>query len=332
MVGKCWKVSNMLGSLPTAGLRDVHAGEAHVAFHAEIETAHFCAQTKTGYWFCPSQGSVARSQRLTQETFMKSVLSFPRCGVILAAIFLAASSLPSLAQEEGPAAVKNILLVHGAWADGSSWDKVIPILQERGFHVTAVQLSLASLENDVAITKRAIALENGPVLLAGHSYGGAVISEAGNDPKVAGLVFVAAFAPDTNESSLSLLKQGPPTPIATELRPDSAGFLKLTEKGVFEDFAPQLPLKERATLFVTQGPTSGAALGTPASGSPAWRSKPDWYIVAAEDRTISPDLERTMAQRMGAVTITLPSCHVAMLAEPEEVARFIVRAASGQGK
>jgi pimeloyl-ACP methyl ester carboxylesterase len=218
--------------------------------------------------------------------------------------------------------------VHGAWADGSSWEKVIPILQERGSQVTAVQLSLASLENDVAITKRAIALEDGPVLLVGHSYGGAVISEAGNDPKVAGLVFVAAFAPDTGESVLSLLQQGPPTPIASQFQEDSAGFLELTEKGIFEDFAQQLTPKEKGILFATQGPAAAAALSAPLAGSPAWRSKPNWYVVAADDRAIPPDLERTMAQRMGAVTITLPSCHVAMLAEPEEVASFIIQATS----
>src|SRR5689334_514760 len=200
----------------------------------------------------------------------------------------------------------NVVLVHGAWADGSSWSKVIPLLEAKGLHVVAVQNPLTSLGDDVAATKRAIAREDGPVLLVGHSYGGAVISEAGNDPKVAGLVFVAAFAPDTGESSLSLLQQGPPTPIASELRPDSAGFLKLTEKGISEDFAQQLTPKERETLFATQGPASAAALGAIVAGSPAWRSKPNWYIVAADDRAISPDLERSMAQRMGAVTITLP--------------------------
>jgi pimeloyl-ACP methyl ester carboxylesterase len=264
---------------------------------------------------------------------MKSMIEFLRRCTILTVVVLAASALRASAQDQAPAAVKNIILVHGAWADGSSWERVIPILQQRGFQVTAVQLSLASLDADVAITKRAIALEDGPVLLVGHSYGGAVISVAGNDPKVAGLVFVAAFAPDTNESSLSLLQQGPPTPIASELRPDSSGFFKLTNKGIAEDFAQQLTPKEKGILFVTQGPASGEALGHRLSGTPAWRNKPDWYIVAADDRAISPDLERMMAQRMGAVTITLPSCHVAMLAEPEEVARFIIRAASGdQGK
>jgi pimeloyl-ACP methyl ester carboxylesterase len=259
---------------------------------------------------------------------MKSISAFLRRATILAAVILAACTLQSAAQEQVPA-IKNIILVHGAWADGSSWNKVIPILQERGFQVTAVQLSLASLENDVAITRRAIALEDGPVLLVGHSYGGAVISEAGNDPKVAGLVFVAAFAPDTGESSLSLLQGGPPTPIANELRPDSSGFVKLTENGISEDFAQQLTPKEKGVLFANQGPASApSALGAQLAGSPAWRSKPDWYIVAADDRAISPELERTMAQRMGAVTITLPSCHVAMLAKPEEVARFIIRATS----
>jgi pimeloyl-ACP methyl ester carboxylesterase len=264
---------------------------------------------------------------------MKLIIAFLKRGTILTAFVLAAIAMQSSAQDQVPA-VKNIILVHGAWADGSSWDKVIPILQERGFQVTAVQLSLASLENDVAITKRAIALEDGPVLLVGHSYGGAVISEAGNDPKVAGLVFVAAFAPDTGESVLSLLQQGPPTPIANELQQDSAGFLKLTEKGISEDFAQQLTPKEKGILFATQGPAAAAAaLSAPLAGSPAWRSKLNWYVVAADDRAIPPDLERTMAQRMGAVTITLPSCHVAMLAEPEEVARFIIRATStDQGK
>ena len=263
---------------------------------------------------------------------MKSTITLLKQVTLVTAFVLAASTLRVSAQEQMPA-IKNIILVHGAWADGSSWDKVIPILQERGFHVSAVQLSLASLDNDVAITKRAIALDDGPVLLVGHSYGGAVISEAGNDPKVAGLVFVAAFAPDTDESSLSLLQQGPPTPIASELRPDSSGFIKLTEKGISEDFAQQLTPKEKEMLFATQGPAAAAALGAQVTGSPAWRNKPDWYIVAADDRAISPDLERTMAQRMGAVTITLPACHVAMLAKPEEVARFIIRATSAdQGR
>lgn len=260
---------------------------------------------------------------------MRSITAFFKLGSILSVLVLAAGALQTSAQGAAPP-LKNIILVHGAWADGSSWEKVIPRLQQRGFNVTAVQLSLASFEDDVAITERAIALEDGPVLLVAHSYGGAVISEAGNDPKVAGLVFVAAFAPDTGESSFSLLQEVPATPIMNELRPDNAGFLKLTANGIAEDFAQQLTPKEQGTLFAAQGPASATgALGAPVIGPAAWRTKPDWYIVAADDRAISPDLERTMAQRMGAVTITLPSCHVVMLAEPEEVTRFILRAASG---
>jgi len=259
---------------------------------------------------------------------MKSVVAFFKLGIALAVVAMAVNT-PQASAQDSALAVKNIILVHGAWADGSSWEKVIPRLQARGYQVTAVQLSLASFEDDVAITKRAIALEDGPVLLVGHSYGGAVISEAGNDPKVAGLVFVAAFAPDMGESSFSLLQEVPATPIMNEIRDDAEGFLKLTGKGISEDFAQQLTPKERDTLFAAQGPTAAtAALGAPVVGSPAWRTKPDWYIVAADDRTISPALERTMAQRMGAVTITLPSCHVVMLAQPEEVTEFIIRAAS----
>src|ERR1700727_2503343 len=142
---------------------------------------------------------------------------------LAAAGALAVATSTSLAAD----AVKNVLLVHGAWADGSSWAKVIPLLEEKGLHVVAVQIPLTSFADDVAATQRALALEDGPVLLVGHSYGGAVITEAGNDPKVAGLVYVSAVAPDTGESTFGLITSVA-TPIGTELRPDKSGFLKLT--------------------------------------------------------------------------------------------------------
>jgi pimeloyl-ACP methyl ester carboxylesterase len=221
---------------------------------------------------------------------------------------------------------KNVLLVHGAWADGSSWSKVIPKLEAAGLHVTAVQLPLTSLADDAATVKRAIALEGGPVLLVGHSYGGAVITEAGNDPKVTGLVYVAAFAPDAGESAGSLGSTVAPAPMAAEIRPDANGFLKLTKDGVFKDFAQDLTAGEKDILFVAQAPTSGNSLGGTVT-TPAWKTKPSWYIVATNDRAIPPELEMTMAKKIKAETISIASSHVAMLAQPDKVAAFIVHAA-----
>ena len=247
---------------------------------------------------------------------------------LLVTILYFASTRPVLAQSSGSHKVTNVLLVHGAWADGSSWSKVIPLLEAKGLKVTAVQLPLTSLADDVATVKRAFALEDGPFLLVGHSYGGSVITEAGNDPKVAGLVFVAAFAPDKGQSTLDLITANP-TPVGPELRP-TAGFFKLSAKGVFEDFAPDLPEVERKVLFATQGPIAGAALGVPIT-APAWRSKPTWFVIAGNDRMISPKLEESEAQEMKAKSITIPSSHVVMLSHPVEVAGFIERAAYESG-
>jgi pimeloyl-ACP methyl ester carboxylesterase len=240
------------------------------------------------------------------------------------------SCIPSAVVAQVPtAAVHNIVLVHGAWADGSSWAKVIPILENKDFHVTAVQNPLTSFADDVAATKRTIDAQDGPVLLVGHSYGGAVITEAGNDPKVVALVYVAAFAPDAGESSGSLGKPYGATPGVTELRPLADGFLVLTSKGVQEDFAPDLSLSERELLFATQTPTQGAALGTPVLTA-AWHTKPSWFIVAANDRMISPEQERFTAIRMKSKTLTLTTSHVPMLSKPKEVADFIGSAARGE--
>jgi pimeloyl-ACP methyl ester carboxylesterase len=241
------------------------------------------------------------------------------CAVLLAVISPAARAT---AQEK----VKTVLLIHGAWADGSSWSKVVPLLEAKGLHVVAVQIPLTSFADDIAATKRAIALEDGPVLLVGHSYGGAVITEAGNDPKVAGLVYVSAVAPETGESTFGLITSVQ-TPIGSELRPDSSGYLKLTPKGIAEDFAQDLPAKEIAVLTATQVPVSVAAMKGEVT-TPAWKSKPSWYIVAAHDRAISPDLEAAQAKRIGATTTTVPSSHVIMLAQPSKVADVISDAAS----
>jgi pimeloyl-ACP methyl ester carboxylesterase len=255
-------------------------------------------------------------------------LKFVRNGLVACAALLATLSPASkaTAQAQPPAGAKTVLLVHGAWADGSSWSKVIPLLEAKGLHVVAVQIPLTSFADDVAATERAIALEDGPVLLVGHSYGGAVITEAGNDPKVAGLVYISAVAPDKGESTFGLITSVA-TPIGTELRPDKNGFLKLTPKGVAEDFAQDLSAKEIAVLTATQIPVNVAAMKGEVT-IPAWKSKPSWYIVAGNDRAISPDLEASQAKRIGATTTTVSSSHVIMLAQPAKVANVILDAAA----
>lgn len=229
------------------------------------------------------------------------------------------------AQTKPPAHEVNVVLVHGAWADGSSWSKVIPKLKERGLNVTAVQLPMTSIADDVQTTARALALQNGPVLLVGHSYGGVVITQAGSDPKVTGLLYVAAYAPDNGESAMTLAYRYP-TPVVSQIVADSSGFLKLTPAGITEDFAQDLSEVEKQALTATQGPWSYTAFST-AVTAPAWKSKPTWFVIAANDRVISPVLEAAEAQNMHATTITLPTSHVAMLAEPERVAQFISEAA-----
>jgi len=232
------------------------------------------------------------------------------------------------AEDDPVSKTKDVILVHGAWADGSSWSKVIPLLERRGFHVTAVQLPLTSVADDVATLQRAIESEPGPILLVGHSYAGVVITEAGNDPKVTGLVYISAYAPDAGQSVFSLNALLPKTPVNQEIMVNE-GFLSLTNEGISADFAQDLPQPEKQTLAVTQGPVAAVAFGTPAT-APAWYRKPSWYMVASEDRVISPQLEAMMAQTINAETITVHSSHVIMLSRPEAVADFIAHAAHGR--
>jgi pimeloyl-ACP methyl ester carboxylesterase len=246
---------------------------------------------------------------------------------LVAAALLAGSTAARMtAQQKPPRGVTNVMLVHGAWADGSSWSKVIPLLEARGLHVVAVQLPLTSLAEDVATVQRAIALEDGPLLLVAHSYGGVVITQAGNDPKVAGLVYIAAFAPQEGQSAFDLANANP-TPILQELRQDPFGFLKITPAGIRRDFAQDLSDAEQTVLTAAQSPTAGgASLASPVS-SAAWRTKPTWFVIAARDRVVAPALQATQAQQMNATSITLAASHVAMLSQPDTVASFIRRAA-----
>ena len=256
------------------------------------------------------------------------LIAVTAAAIAVVGISTVAKSPPGAADAASP--VRNIVLVHGAFADGSSWAKVIPLLQAKGFNVVAVQNPLTSLADDVAATKRAIAEQNGPVILVGHSWAGMVISEAGNDPKVAGLVYVAALVPGKGQSANDATKGYPAPPGLAQAKPDAAGYLSLTRKGVDEDFVPDLPPAERAVVYATQGPWNSAALSDKVA-NPAWATKPSWAIVV-NDRMISPQFERDAAKRIHATTTTLNTNHVAMLSMPKEVANVIIDAATKAAK
>ncbi|RFU46946.1 alpha/beta fold hydrolase [Paraburkholderia sp. DHOC27] len=219
------------------------------------------------------------------------------------------------------------ILVHGAWANAACWSKVISALDARGLRSIAVSMPLTSLEEDAAVVRRAIALAEGPVVLVGHSYGGAVATVAGNESKVTGLVYVAAFAPDSGESAGGLNASVEPTSLAAEIRPDAEGFLKLTREGIDSSFGQDLTDSEKLIAYATQGPTAAKALGDAVS-TPAWKTKPSWYIVAEHDHAIQPALQSKMAERAGSTRSSVASSHLVMLSHPDAVSDVIVAAAS----
>ena len=222
----------------------------------------------------------------------------------------------------------SIVLVHGAFADGSSWNKVIPLLEAEGFTVTAVQNPLKSLSEDVATTKRVLDAQKGDVVLVGHSYGGAVITEAAaGNSKVKALVYVAAFAPDAGETLGALGERFPAPPLGTAVVPDSAGFLYIDRAKVADVFANDLPKEEAALLAATQKPLAAAIFGEPLKAA-AWKSIPSWYVVSTQDKAINPDLERFMAKRMNAKTKELKASHVSFISNAAEIAKVIESAAA----
>ncbi len=223
--------------------------------------------------------------------------------------------------------ILNVILVHGAWADGSCWNKVIPLLTEKGMTVTAVQLPLTGFDADVAAVRRAIALSEGDIVLVGHSYAGAVIGEAGNDAKVKRMVYIDAFAPGAGESAGSLFAQFETAPLNAELRPDAEGFLKLTRDGVFTLFAQDLDDAEKALVYATQGPINGAALGGTLTAA-AWRDRPTFYLIGDQDHAIPRAEQEKMAERMDATIVHVDSSHVPMLSQPQAVASFILKSAA----
>lgn len=242
----------------------------------------------------------------------------------LSILFIALTATVTV-RAQTSSAKPTIIFVHGIWADGSCWNPEITALKAKGYEVISVQNPLSSLSDDVAATKRAIDLAKGKVILVGHSWGGFVITQAGNDPKVVGLVYVAAFAPDNVETIPELAKNGGPTELNKYFIP-AGSYLYLSEAGVKTVFAQDLKPKEQELVFATQGPASQSLFGEK-SGEPAWKQKPSFFIVAKNDGAISPDLERFMAKRMKAKTIEVESSHVVMMAHPKEVLDMIETAA-----
>jgi pimeloyl-ACP methyl ester carboxylesterase len=226
-------------------------------------------------------------------------------------------------------AVPNIVLVHGAWADGSSWSGVIQRLQAEGYTVTAPQFPLTSLADDVARLRQVLARQDGPTIVAGHSYGGQIMTALEEDaPNVIGLVYVAAFGLDQGESLGALLSQGPPTPALVHQSVDERGFVWLSEEDFTKHFAADVDDVEAKVMFAVQQPVA-ASVFEDVMGIPAWKSLPSWYLVATNDEAIPPDAERMFAERMGATKVEVPASHVAMVSHPKEVVQLIQMAVEG---
>jgi pimeloyl-ACP methyl ester carboxylesterase len=247
---------------------------------------------------------------------------------LLAGASASLSATRGMAVPSAPIKARNVVLVHGLFADGSCWSEVTPRLQAKGLNVTAVQNPLTTLPEAVASAERVLARQDGPTVLVGHSFSGMIVTEAGINPNVSALVYVAARAPDAGEDYTALAKTFP-TP------PASAGIVfdgdegRLSEAAFLRDFAGDLPEAKAKVLYAVQDPFQKALLAGKTTHA-AWRSKPSFYAVSTEDRTINPDLERFMAKRMNAKTIELKSSHVSMISHPEEIARLILEAAGQQ--
>lgn len=219
----------------------------------------------------------------------------------------------------------SVVIVHGAFADGSDWGKVVPLLQAKGIKVTVVQNPLTSLADDVAATQRVLNNQENDVVLVGHSWGGTVISEAGTDKKVRSLVYVAAFAPDAGQASKDLGKDYPAPSGVKDIAADKNGFLYMTAEGMATGFAQDLSAEQTAVMAATQGPIRASAFDDKTSAA-AWKGKPTWYVVAKEDRMIQPDLQRAFAKKIGAKVTEIDASHVPQQSRPADVAKVIIQA------
>lgn len=237
----------------------------------------------------------------------------------------ASAPTPPAAPMTGP--VRNVVLVHGAFLDGSSWNGVVAKLQQKGYHVSSVQNPLTSLADDVAATRRVLARQEGPTILVGHSWGGVVITEtAANAPNVAGLVYVAAFAPQLHESAMDLLKRAPPMPADQAMMTDPSGFLWLKRGRYHADFAADVPENVTRVLSAAQVPIAAKAFSETVS-QVGWKEKPSWYVLTTKDRAVSPEIQQFMANRMGAKVVPIASSHLAPVSHAAAIADVIDRAA-----
>jgi pimeloyl-ACP methyl ester carboxylesterase len=249
-------------------------------------------------------------------------------GLVAATVMVIASTVDA-ASPKAQEGIKNVVLVHGGFVDGSGWRGVYNILKKDGYNVSIVQNPTTSLADDVAVTKRAIAQQDGPVVLVGHSYGGAVVTEAGTDPKVQSLVYIAAFAPDKGESVKTLIANPPPGAPQPPILPPQDGFLFLDRAKFAASFAGDVPADEARFMADSQVPWGVQALGGEVT-VPAWKSKPSWYLVATEDHMIPPPAQRTMAKRAGATVVEVPGSHAIYVSKPKVVAKIIEQAAHGK--
>jgi pimeloyl-ACP methyl ester carboxylesterase len=265
-----------------------------------------------------------KQEAMAPETTTRRIVS--RLLLVIAFMFGLGEVLMS--QTSTPANVRNIVLVHGGFVDGSGWAGVYKALKKDGYTVTIVQNPTISLADDVAVTKRALAAQNGPVILVGHSYGGVVITEAGNDSKVAALVYIAAFAPDKGESVNALIKDPPPGAPVPPILPPQDGFLFLDRAKFRASFAGDVSADEAAFMADSQVPWGVEALGGTIS-EPAWKTKKSWYLLTTEDKMIPPDAQRAMSKRAGSTVVEVKASHSVYVSQPQAVASIIEKAAKG---
>ena len=249
-------------------------------------------------------------------------------GIVSVGALLFGVGEAAMSQTSRPGDVRSVVLVHGGWVDGSGWEGVYKALKKSGYEVTIVQEATISLADDVAATKRVIASQNGPVILVGHSYGGAVITEAGTDPKVAGLVYVAAFAPDRGESISALIKDPVPGAPVPPILPPIDGYLLLDKAKFPASFAGDVNPEKAAFMADSQVPWGVNALNATIS-EPAWKTKPSWYLLTTDDKMIPPVAQRGMAKRAGATVVEVKASHAVFVSQPQAVASLIEKAAKG---
>jgi pimeloyl-ACP methyl ester carboxylesterase len=255
--------------------------------------------------------------------------------VLAALIALASLGLVGFAEPDARAKAPNVVLVHGAWADGSCWSGVISRLQRAGYHVTAVQLGLESFEDDVARTRAVLAAQPGPTVVVAHSFGGAIVTELGpTAPNVVAVVYESALAPDEGESLKAIVAKGPTAPGARAIRPDRQGLLWLDAEEFRQVFAADVDADTARVLAAVQKPISpGELMSERAFGKPAWKSYPAFYLVTEQDQMIRPEVQRALAKRMGATVVSLAASHAAMISHADDVAALVMKAAAaGRGK